>query len=70
MSQLMPPYCFDPQNWSAVENRLGAGLVRWFSSRSYALYSCHGSVVKTMLHHGLFARPVIVSSMVFVFVQW
>jgi peptidoglycan/LPS O-acetylase OafA/YrhL len=54
------------QNWAAFENRLGAGIVRWFSSRSYALYLCHGSVVKTMLHHELFALPVVMSFAVFV----
>jgi peptidoglycan/LPS O-acetylase OafA/YrhL len=54
------------QSWTGVERGLGGFLVRWFSTRSYALYLCHGSVLRTMLAHSWFARPLLVSSVIFV----
>jgi peptidoglycan/LPS O-acetylase OafA/YrhL len=54
------------QSWIGVERGLGGFPVRWFSTRSYALYLCHGSVLRTMLAHSWFARPPLVSSVIFV----
>jgi peptidoglycan/LPS O-acetylase OafA/YrhL len=49
------------QNWRDVSG----GVVGWFSTRSYALYLCHGCVVRTMLHKGWFAEPPIASLLIF-----
>jgi peptidoglycan/LPS O-acetylase OafA/YrhL len=51
----------DCQDW-----RSRIGFVTWFSTRSYALYLCHGCVVRTMLHNGWFAKEPIVSFLIFV----
>jgi peptidoglycan/LPS O-acetylase OafA/YrhL len=53
------------QTWTHVEAGGEALIIRWFSTRSYALYLCHGSVVRTMLYHGWFAKAPIISFFIF-----
>ncbi|WP_257835240.1 acyltransferase family protein [Burkholderia glumae] len=53
------------QSWDWVAHGAGASIIGWFSTRSYALYLCHGGVVRTMLHKGWFSHPPIVSALVF-----
>ncbi|AQG98599.1 hypothetical protein A9R05_06940 [Burkholderia sp. KK1] len=53
------------QSWEHLQAGGEAQIVRWFSTRSYALYLCHGSVVRTMLRHGWFAKTPIVSFLIF-----
>jgi len=52
-------------SWKLIEAGGEALIARWFSTRSYALYLCHGSVVRTMLHQGWFAKPPFVSFLIF-----
>jgi peptidoglycan/LPS O-acetylase OafA/YrhL len=53
------------QSWKHLEAGGESRVVVWFSSRSYALYLCHGSVVRTMLRHGWFAERPVVSFLIF-----
>lgn len=53
------------QSWKHLEAGAEALIIRWFSTRSYALYLCHGSVVRTMLRHRLFAQPPAISFLIF-----
>jgi peptidoglycan/LPS O-acetylase OafA/YrhL len=53
------------QSWRPIERTAAASTIVWFSTRSYALYLCHGGVVRTMLHHGLFARSPTISALIF-----
>jgi peptidoglycan/LPS O-acetylase OafA/YrhL len=52
-------------SWEHLEAGGESDVIRWFSTRSYALYLCHGSVVRTMLHHGWFAKAPVVSFLIF-----
>jgi peptidoglycan/LPS O-acetylase OafA/YrhL len=51
--------------WASFQDWRGIKVVSWVSTRSYALYLCNGTVMKTMLHHGWFAKPPIVSFLIF-----
>lgn len=51
--------------WRAWEADSTALIIRWFSTRSYALYLCHGSVLRTMIARGWFAKTPVVSAMIF-----
>lgn len=53
------------RSWEHLQAGGEAHIVRWLSTRSYALYLCHGSVVRTMLRHGWFAKTPIVSFLIF-----
>jgi peptidoglycan/LPS O-acetylase OafA/YrhL len=49
------------QDW----RRMNYSAVTWFSTRSYALYLCHGSVIRTMLRHDTFSKSPILSFAIF-----
>lgn len=53
------------QSWKVIERSSVASVVGWLSTRSYALYLCHGGVVRTMLHHGWFAHSSLVAAIIF-----
>ncbi|MGG5541970.1 acyltransferase [Burkholderia vietnamiensis] len=52
------------QSWTYFEAGGESKVISWFSTRSYALYLCHGSVVRTMLRHGWFAEHPVVSFLI------
>lgn len=47
------------QKWEEVP------VVKWLSTRSYALYLCNVTMLKTMLHHGLFGVAPVASALIF-----
>jgi peptidoglycan/LPS O-acetylase OafA/YrhL len=51
--------------WASFQSWRPIGFVKWVSTRSYALYLCNGTVMKTMLHHGWFAKTPVVSFLIF-----
>jgi peptidoglycan/LPS O-acetylase OafA/YrhL len=53
------------QSWTHLEAGGESKVILWFSTRSYALYLCHGSVVRTMLRHGWFAERPVISFLIF-----
>lgn len=42
-----------------------AFLINWLSTRSYALYLCHGSIIKLMIFWGIFGNPLPYSIIIF-----
>ncbi|MFS3134179.1 acyltransferase family protein [Gluconacetobacter sacchari] len=45
------------RDWPSWEAGGESKIVRWISTRSYSLYLCHGTVVRYMVHGGVFHRP-------------
>jgi peptidoglycan/LPS O-acetylase OafA/YrhL len=57
---------FNALSWDAITRGPLGGLVHWISTRSYALYLCHGVVVRLMLSKGAFDRPALISLSIYV----
>ncbi|WP_186056498.1 acyltransferase family protein [Burkholderia gladioli] len=45
------------KDWSAWRESGEARVIEWISTRSYALYLCHGAVIRAMVHQGAFTLP-------------
>ncbi|WP_186211313.1 acyltransferase family protein [Burkholderia gladioli] len=54
------------KDWSAWEVGGEARVIRWFSTRSYALYLCHGLVIRAMVPTGSFTLPHVQSTAIFI----
>jgi peptidoglycan/LPS O-acetylase OafA/YrhL len=52
-------------SWDGFKQDAGSIFVVWFSTRSYALYLCHGSILRTMIAHGWVALPAVISFLIF-----
>lgn len=48
-------------DFSNVSSSIFGFAIRWISTRSYSIYLCHGSILKTLLAKGYLWRPVDVS---------
>lgn len=54
------------QSWTWIEQGGEADVVRWVSTRSYALYLCHGSIIKTLIAHRMFGQQPWIPTLIFV----
>ncbi|KFX64274.1 hypothetical protein KBK24_0121810 [Burkholderia sp. K24] len=52
--------------WRRLSNSVVGSIVRWISTRSYALYLCNGSIIKLMLAKGFMWRGLDVSLPMFI----
>jgi peptidoglycan/LPS O-acetylase OafA/YrhL len=51
--------------WASFQRWPDIKVVNWVSTRSYALYLCNGTVMRTMLHNGWFAKTPAVSFLIY-----
>jgi peptidoglycan/LPS O-acetylase OafA/YrhL len=51
--------------WASFQKLDNVPVVKWISTRSYALYLCNVTMLKTMLHHGLFQTDPVASALIF-----
>jgi peptidoglycan/LPS O-acetylase OafA/YrhL len=57
---------FNALNWDRIASGPVGALINWTSTRSYALYLCHGVVVRLMLYKGTFDKPALLSLTVYI----